>query len=146
MWPRNLDEKISINVGDMCVDKEQWSQIIREFTIQGGFSLKKIRNDRTRRIARCGDENCVYMLPTSRLGDRVTWQVKSIKENHNCPRLDVNKMASHRWITSRLITYYKANSGIELHSTQKLLMERYGLSIQLHTSYRARKLVKEWIG
>ena len=70
--------------------------------------------------------------------------MKSIKENHNYPRLDVNKMGSHPWLASQLITAYNANTRLELSAMQELLMERYGLSIWLHTCYRAEKLLKEW--
>jgi len=33
MWARNSDGKVSIAEGDMFVDKDQWSKVIREFII-----------------------------------------------------------------------------------------------------------------
>ena len=61
-----------------------------------------------------------------------------MKGKHDYLKLDVNKMASDPWVARQLITNYKTNLRIEL-------TERYGLSLELHTSYRARKLLKEWI-
>ncbi|KAJ8423236.1 hypothetical protein Cgig2_013488 [Carnegiea gigantea] len=50
MWARNKDGKIYLSVGDMFVDKEQRSQVIKEYVIQEGISLRKIKNDRFRHI------------------------------------------------------------------------------------------------
>ena len=39
MWARSRDEKITVAVGDMFVDKKQWSEVIKEYTVQEGLSL-----------------------------------------------------------------------------------------------------------
>ena len=63
MWARNSDGKVSIAEGDMFVDKDQWSKVIREFTIQESFTLQKIRNDRyNKHITVCNVATCTWRV------------------------------------------------------------------------------------
>jgi len=39
MWARNSNGTISIGVGDMFVDKDHWSKVIRDYAIQEGIAL-----------------------------------------------------------------------------------------------------------
>jgi len=43
MWAKNLDGTISIGVGDCSLTKNQWSKVIREYAIQEGFCLQRIK-------------------------------------------------------------------------------------------------------
>ncbi|KAJ8431021.1 hypothetical protein Cgig2_003836 [Carnegiea gigantea] len=62
MWVRNSDGKVSIVVGDMFVDKDQWSKVIRDYAIQESFSLQRIKNDRFRHIAVCKENKIASHL------------------------------------------------------------------------------------
>jgi len=39
MWARNPDELVLVAVGDMFVDKDQWSEVLRKYAIQEGFAI-----------------------------------------------------------------------------------------------------------
>ena len=71
----------------MFIDKDRWSNVIREFAIQEDFCLQRIKNEKCRHIARCKTENCDSKVHCIRLVDGVTWQVKSLKGSHLCPKL-----------------------------------------------------------
>jgi len=145
MWVRNSDGKVSIAVGDMFVDKDQWSKVIREYAIQESFSLQRIKNDRFRHIAVCKVKTCTWRVHCSRLQDGVTWRIKSLKGSHSCPRLQENKMASHPWVAEQLVTDFKANPSMDAGNMEKLIMKRYGVSVPSHTCHRAKKLLKSWV-
>ena len=59
MWARNPDGSISVAIGDMFIDKYQRSNVIREFAIQEGFCLQRIKNEKCRHIARCKNETVI---------------------------------------------------------------------------------------
>ena len=98
MWPRNSDGKVSIAEGDMFVDKDKWSKVIREFAIQESFALQRIRNDRYKHKAVCKVATYTWRVHYSRLSDGVIWKIRSLKDSHSCLRLQENKMASHPWV------------------------------------------------
>jgi len=55
---KGRDEKITLAVGDMFVDKKQWSEVIKEYAVQEGIALKMVKNDRFRHIVICKDDSC----------------------------------------------------------------------------------------
>ncbi|KAJ8439594.1 hypothetical protein Cgig2_024181 [Carnegiea gigantea] len=58
--------------------------------------------------------------------------------------LQKNKMASHPWVAQQLVIDFKANPTMQAANIQKLIMERYGVSVPRHTCNRAKKLLKSW--
>ena len=72
IWARNSDGKVSVAEGDMFVDKDKWSKVIRKFAIQELFVLQRKRNDQYKHIAVCKVATCTWRIHCSRLPDGVT--------------------------------------------------------------------------
>ncbi|KAJ8433889.1 hypothetical protein Cgig2_004611 [Carnegiea gigantea] len=84
------------------------------------LSYKETTKDRFIHIATCKGESCKWRVHCSKLRDGVIWKMKSITGVYqNCPRLSVNKMATHPWIAKELLIDYKANP------TLKVVAETY---------------------
>ncbi|KAJ8446525.1 hypothetical protein Cgig2_027487 [Carnegiea gigantea] len=132
MWSRNRDRKISLDVGDMFFDKAQWVEVIREFVIQEGIALKKVKNDRFRHIVVCKNKDCNWRIYAAKLPDKVTWQIKSLKGKHKCPRLDFNSMATYSCIARHLYEDYVANPTISVASMN---FARYYPGSKLHSFF-----------
>ena len=45
-WARNSDGSILVAVAYMLIDKDWWRKVIREFAIQEGFCLRRIKNEK----------------------------------------------------------------------------------------------------
>ncbi|KAJ8432614.1 LOW QUALITY PROTEIN: hypothetical protein Cgig2_032895 [Carnegiea gigantea] len=129
----------SVTVGDMFIDKDQWSNVIREFAIREGFCLQRIKTEKCRHIARYKNENCDWKVHCTRLVDGVTWQVKSLKGSYSYPKLQHNSLASYHWIANTLLTDFKANPTMGLKVMQEIVMERHDLDIPIHTCQRAKR-------
>ena len=119
------------------MDKKQWAQAIRDYAIQEGFALLKVKNDKVRHVEKCKHIEYSWRIHAVRLADRVTWQVKPLSRLHVCETLQVNSMASHPWVASQLVFYYKANPALKVISMQELLMERFGIEFPQHTYRKA---------
>jgi len=87
--------------------------------------LKKVKNDRLKQIAVRKGKGSELRVHVSGLGDGITWQVKTLKNVCKCPRDVENNMASYRWTAEQLLTNYKVNPNLQVHSMQQLCMERY---------------------
>ena len=96
MWTRDLSGKVSIKPRDMFLDKEQWVKVLRDYAIQEGICLKKVKNDRLMHIVVCKRKDCEFSVHTSRLGDGKTWQVKTFRSVDKCARDAQNNMTSYR--------------------------------------------------
>jgi len=145
MWARNTDSSVSITIGDMFVDKDQWSEVLREFAIQEGFATQKIKNEKYRHIVRCKDNKCDWRIHCSRLCDEVTWKVKSVKGKHMCAKFVHNTMASSSWVATELLALFKENPTMDYLTMQNYLMERLGIAVPAYVCQRAKKLLREWV-
>jgi len=112
MRARNKDEKISLSLGDMFMDKDQWSQVIKEYVIQEGISLRKIKNDSFRHIVRCKNKGYQWRIQVSGPRDGITWHIKSIRGYCKCPRENFTSVASYSSIVVHLVVDYKVNLNI----------------------------------
>ncbi|KAJ8452673.1 hypothetical protein Cgig2_005009 [Carnegiea gigantea] len=124
MWTRDLNGKVSIKPGDMFLDKKQWVKVLRDYTIQEGICLKKVKNDRLRHIVVCKEKDCEFKVHTSRLGDGKTWQIKTFRSVCKCARDAQNNMASYRSIAEQLLPDFKANPDLQVNSMIQLCMKR----------------------
>ncbi|KAJ8426704.1 hypothetical protein Cgig2_020691 [Carnegiea gigantea] len=145
MWIRDLNGKVSIKPGDIFLDKEQWVKVLRDYTIQEGICLKKVKNDKLRHIVVCKGKDCEFRVHTSRLGDGKTWQVKTFRSVCKCARDAHNNMASYKWIAEQLMPDFKANPDLQVNSMIQLCMERYGLVAPDYKCRSAKKLMKAWV-
>lgn len=98
MWARSTDGSITLTVGDIFIEKQQYAQVLKDYAVQEGFSLSKIKNDKTRHTMRCKGQGCSWRIHCSLLPDKCSWQIKTLTGNHVCQRLETNLMASKRWV------------------------------------------------
>ncbi|KAJ8444447.1 hypothetical protein Cgig2_005969 [Carnegiea gigantea] len=92
----------------------------------------------------CKNRDCNWRIHAAKFPEKVTWQIKSLKGKHKCPRLGFNSMATYSWITRHLYEDYVVNPAISVASMQELLTKRYGLTIPSYTARKAKRLCGEW--
>ncbi|GJR94823.1 transposase, MuDR, MULE transposase domain protein [Tanacetum coccineum] len=69
------------------------------------------KSDLKRVTARCAHEECPWRIHASLMQDKVTFEVKNLKETHTCTRSNMggNKHATQGWIASVLTDKIKSN-------------------------------------
>ncbi|KAJ8433157.1 hypothetical protein Cgig2_007121 [Carnegiea gigantea] len=72
-----------------------WNKVLRDYAIQEGICLKKVKNDRLRHIVVCKGKDYEFRVHTSRVDDGKTWQVKTFRSVCKCARDAQNNMASY---------------------------------------------------
>jgi len=48
LWSRNRDGSVSLAVGDIFKSKEEFLNVMKDYYVQHGISLRKIKNTRSR--------------------------------------------------------------------------------------------------
>ena len=48
LWTKNRDAKVSLNVGDIFTSKEELLDVTKDYCVQHGITLRKIKNTRSR--------------------------------------------------------------------------------------------------
>ena len=143
LWSRNRDGKVSLIPGDMFTCKEELLTVMREYCIQEGFTLQKVKNEKSRYTQKCSNPECTWRIHCSVLVDKVTWMVKTHTGFHSCQRPDHNRMATAPWLSSFLLPYFIGAPQMDVKTMQEIVMSKYGVQIPKHTCWRARRLMKD---
>ena len=79
-----VDGRITLEVGQMFRGGSHFREIIKDYSIQEGFKLKIIRNERNRITYKCEAEGCPWRVHDNPTFDRVTYMLKTLKNMHTC--------------------------------------------------------------
>ena len=139
MWTRKRDGKVSLLPGHMFTCKEELLTVMREYCIQEGFTLQKVKNEKTRYTKKYTKLECTWRIHYSVLVDKITWMVKSHTGWHTCGRLDHNRMAITPWVSTFLLPYFIVAPKMDVKAMQQIVMRKYGVHIPNHTCWRQEK-------
>ncbi|CAL2262936.1 unnamed protein product [Prunus armeniaca] len=72
------------------VNKEEVKEAIKEYAIVEGKSIKFVKNDNFRVIAKCtGHKYCPFVMLASRIDrNQFTFAIKTLSLEHECTRVD----------------------------------------------------------
>ncbi|KAJ8421507.1 hypothetical protein Cgig2_013185 [Carnegiea gigantea] len=140
LWSRNRDGNVSLAVGDIFTSKEEFLNVMKDYCVQHGVSLRKIKNTRSRYTQRCINNDYPFKIHAVVLVDKCTWMIRSLNEGHKCPNTQFNKHASSKCVATKLLDEFKDNPNMDKGTMQKTLMRRFG--VPDYTCWRVRKLMK----
>ena len=143
LWSRGRDGKVHLAPRDIFTCKEDLLSVMKDYCIEQGIRLRKVRNDSKRYTQKCSNEGCSFRLHASALVDKTTWMIKSISGTHMCSVIEANKSAGSAWVATHLLGDFKSNPNMDANGIQQTIMARYGVLIPKYTCWRARKLMKE---
>ncbi|KAL0364455.1 UNVERIFIED_CONTAM: hypothetical protein Sangu_0543100 [Sesamum angustifolium] len=111
--PCETGQKVKLEKGMVFVDINAFRKVLKEFVIQEGFKVMRMRNEKKRVTAHCSVKDCPWRVHASPLADGVTFQVKTYVPNHTCVRSDPTKEASAEWIASKIESVLRENPGMK---------------------------------
>ena len=139
-----VDGLISFHIGQIFNSKEHMREIFKEYAIQEGIELKRVKNDRVRQTYRCTRDGCEWRAHGSCMINGVTFMLKTLSDQHDCHRVYNNKEAKVKWIASKFEKLVKRNPSIDVKVIGDLLRENYKVSVEIQKLYRAKhKALKE---
>ena len=109
LWTRNKDGKVSLIVGDIFITNDELLNVMKNYCVQHGITLRKIKSTRCRYEQKCISNNCPFKIYKDVLVDKCTWMIRSLIESHKYPNAQFNKHALSRWVASRLLDDFKDN-------------------------------------
>ena len=124
-FKRMVDGIISFQISQIFNSKEHMREIFKEYTIQEGIVLKRVKNDRVRQTYRCTGDDCEWRAHGSCMIDGVTFMLKTLSDQHSCHRVYNNKEAKVKWIASKFEKLVKRNPSIDVKVISDLLRENY---------------------
>ena len=100
----NASGKKVLAIHQVFRDAKHFNEVLLDYAIENGFELTKIKNSRFRVTAKCRADGCLFRDHASHSPDGSFFVIKTLTDKHTCQVVKANKMASSRWIATRLKT------------------------------------------
>ncbi|KAK1578069.1 hypothetical protein Q3G72_027217 [Acer saccharum] len=131
--------EIKFHVRQTFDNAVQMREIFREYAIQQGVVLHRVKNDNVRQTYKCLGEGCPWRAHGSRMIDKSTFMIKTLLDEHECHRVYHNKEAKVNWIASKFENLVKTNPSVSSNVIADLLRENYRVSVESQRLYNAKK-------
>ncbi|KAK1260227.1 hypothetical protein QJS04_geneDACA001951 [Acorus gramineus] len=104
-------EAPQIAVGATFKNVEEFRLCLRMHAISKGIEFIFLKNDLLRVTIKCAMHECPRRVHASRLQDGVTFQIKTLHDEHTCINVKKvgSKMASSAWICEKILDSVKSN-------------------------------------
>ncbi|KAK2648433.1 hypothetical protein Ddye_015922 [Dipteronia dyeriana] len=133
-----VDGVIRFQLGRIFISNKHMRETFKEYAIQEGIKLKRVKNDKVRQTYKCGADVCGWRAHASWMIDGMNFMLKILSDQHDCHRVYNNKEATVKWITSKFEKLVKSNPSIDVKVICDLLRESYKVSIDIRRLYRAK--------
>ncbi|KAK0597773.1 hypothetical protein LWI29_028476 [Acer saccharum] len=130
---------IQFHVGQTHDSMDKLRGTLRDYAIQEGVELNRIKNQKCRLTYQCKAKGCPWRIHASCMIDKVTVMIKTYNDQHECHRVYNNVEAKVKWISSKFETLVKSNLDISVKVIADLLREKYMVSVDMQRLYKAKK-------
>ncbi|KAK9290736.1 hypothetical protein L1049_008912 [Liquidambar formosana] len=130
---------VSFWVGRVFVSIDAFREKLREYVIQEGFDIVRVKNERTRVTVKCAGEGYQWRIHASPTPDNCNFVVRTLKDEYSCIRSTTNKNASSSWIAKKFASCIKNNPEMKLSGMRNELLEEYGVAVHPMRLYRAKR-------
>ncbi|KAK4389214.1 hypothetical protein Sango_2258400 [Sesamum angolense] len=132
------DQKIHLEEGMIFENVDKFREVLREYVVQEGFVIVRLKNERTRVTCKCAADGCSWRIHASPLSDKITFAIKSLKAEHTCVRVKTMKEANSSWMSKKLLQVLRENPDMKARGIRHEL-QKYGIDPPYMQLYRAKK-------
>ncbi|CAI9285045.1 unnamed protein product [Lactuca saligna] len=118
----------------------QVKSMLCNYAVANGYQLCFEKNDRTRLLVRCSKGACTFRLWASWMSDEESFQIKSLKADHNCARnFKFGSLVTYAWIGSHYTKEIVESQKISVRKLRLKVMAKFGIQVSMGQCRRAKK-------
>ncbi|KAK4380800.1 hypothetical protein Sango_3029500 [Sesamum angolense] len=143
VWNDAMDRQdVDLCIGMKFPSREKYREALRDWAVRRGWDLTFVKNEKTKITAICKN-GCDWRIHASPVMKTTTFQIKSIKGQHNCAHRIENKQANYKYIGKRIQDFVKDNPSEGLKSLKNKIRRDIQVDVSLFKVYRAKKYALE---
>ncbi|KAL5826878.1 hypothetical protein ACOSQ4_018675 [Xanthoceras sorbifolium] len=121
-------------------------ELLRDYAIQEGVNLHRVKNEKNRLTYKCKGEGCSWRIYASCMIDGVTMKIKTYNDLHECHRVHKNDEAKVSLIARKFETLVKSNPEIKIGVIADLLRDKYKVNVDIGRLYKAKRRALDGLG
>lgn len=136
-------EKFKLMQGMIFESVDSFRKAMYEYSILWGFTLIRVKNEKKRVTAKCGDPVCDWRVHASLMADGVTFMIKTCTPDHTCTAKE-KITASAKWMGQKIEDLVRADRNVKPEMIRTELL-KYGLHPTEMQIFRARRSAQELV-
>uniref|UniRef100_A0A2N9F9N5 Transposase MuDR plant domain-containing protein n=1 Tax=Fagus sylvatica TaxID=28930 RepID=A0A2N9F9N5_FAGSY len=136
--------ELKFELGMQFATKQDVTDAVRHYSVFKGVQLRFKKNDKIRVRVKCV-YGCPFELFFGKMANEDTWQLKLMKDEHNCGTQLKNKHASYKWLGKHLVEDVKNDPKVKTISIKRQVAAKFNVHISRHVAYRAKRVAKQLI-
>ncbi|XP_056175387.1 uncharacterized protein LOC115675634 isoform X3 [Syzygium oleosum] len=116
--------------------RAQFKKAVQLYAIMNGFDIGWKKSEETKMDGRCMN-GCEWRVFASWMQSEKTFIIKTVGNEHTCPRSMRNKNATYVWLAEQFLPKIRANLKYTTSQMQADAMEMWALTLNKRTCYRA---------
>ncbi|TXG53399.1 hypothetical protein EZV62_022568 [Acer yangbiense] len=121
--------RVHFEVGQLFNNLNHFKLVLRDYVVQEGFKLKRIKNAKECYTAECAYEGCSWRVHASLVDDRTNFIIKTMNGIHCCQKIHKNQEANANWVAHRANNRV-LNKPKKEHITSYNSLYSYGYSVR----------------
>ena len=137
MWIYNSKDEIEFQKGQLFTNVDAFRAALKDYVIQKGFPILRLKNEKSRVTAVCGVEGCQWRIHASPVADSVTFQIKSYQPKHTCVMDKQCAEATSDWIAKEMVSVMRDHPNMTSKGVEAELL-KYGVRPNKMQIFRAK--------
>ncbi|KAF4353006.1 hypothetical protein F8388_020337 [Cannabis sativa] len=135
--------KIVLRQWQRFKDHKVFGAVLKDFAIQEGFELRKVKHASSRITSVCRAEGCKWRIHAFLSPDEREFIIKTYNPDHNCQCVVKNRIATSGWIAKKLSSTLAKTHDMNLQRMRLELKDQFGIEATNRQLWKARQKTRE---
>jgi len=110
------------------------------YAVANGYQLCYVKNDSKRLLVNCCSGECPFRLWGTWMSDEHSFQIKSLKGEHNCARnFKLGSIVNYRWVGAHFTSEVVQNQKLTVRMLKEEVKRRFGIEVSMGQCRRAKQ-------
>ena len=118
----------------------QLKDMLCNYAVSKGYQLTYDKNDKKRLLVLCCKGACTFRLWASWMRDEYSFQIKSLKDEHNCSRnYKLGSIVNYKWLGGHYTKEIIHRQKLTIRQLRSEVVKKFGIHVSLGQCRRAKK-------
>uniref|UniRef100_A0A803QJI5 Transposase MuDR plant domain-containing protein n=1 Tax=Cannabis sativa TaxID=3483 RepID=A0A803QJI5_CANSA len=127
-------------------DHKHFGDVLKDYAIQEGFELRKVKHARSRVTSMFKAEGCTWRIHASLSPDGREFIIKTLNPQHKCQCVVKNRVVTSGWIAKKLHSKFANDPKITLNKMRTELKDNFGIEATNRQLWKARQKARGGVG
>ncbi|XP_057454530.1 uncharacterized protein LOC130746039 [Lotus japonicus] len=139
----DMGSDFKFKLGMDFISLAQFKDALTQYCVENNREYKYKKNDSKRCRIVCRSDDSPFLILCSKVGNKETYRIKTLRGEHTCARVFDNKSASVRFVTKKLLNKVRTVNKISTNEIVDDFRVNLGIGITRYRAWKGKQLATE---